>query len=156
MDSEKAPTLEARFLVAFSFQAKVQALLDAGYSSLELAKVAGASGSRAVRRWADGVAARRRDVEERIDNLFAIVAHLIYASPYELEDIVGWTRSRNRELGLQRPIAVLQDPERFDDVLRAAELLSAGALLPGPRSGGATTGPPRAVRVGGDVGAHAG
>jgi hypothetical protein len=116
-------SVAAMFLAALTFGSKVEALFAAGYEPRELGRLTKINSTRVVRDWATGSTPRKKAVPERIDDLCAIVTHLIKTTGYQTEDIVGWTRSRNSELGWRTPLEALSDPEEFERVLAAAEHL---------------------------------
>jgi hypothetical protein len=103
--------------------AQVGALLGIGFTVSELAGLASVN-PRSISRWGKtGQDIRNRNVSDRINDLFAVVRFLIDDGTYEPADIVGWARSRNHHLKYQRPLDLLTDPETFDAVLAAAEVL---------------------------------
>lgn len=121
--SNKDQSVPAKFLLALTFQSKVEALFAAGYEPRELGRLTKIGSARVIREWENGSRPRKNEIPERIDDLCAIVTHLIKTTGYEIEDIVGWTRSRNSDLGWRTPLEALGDPEEFERVLTAAEQL---------------------------------
>lgn len=96
-----------------------------GIKDRELAFIGSVSVSTA-RRW------RRKGVGERpipLDDLRFIVREMRDGSALSPTLIGGWLRSRNRGLGMDRPIDALRNRD-FEGVLRAAEAAIAGVAPP--------------------------
>jgi DNA-binding Xre family transcriptional regulator len=73
---------------------------------------------------------RRDDGAERpvqLDDLRAIVSYMLGTGALRPRSVGGWLRSRNKGLGLQRPLDVLADGE-FALVLSAAEAACGGRI----------------------------
>jgi hypothetical protein len=102
---------------------QVAALLGIGFTVSELANLASVT-PRSISRWGKtGQEIRSRDASDRLNDLFAVIRFLIQDGTYEPADIVGWARSRNHHLAQRRPLDLLADPEAFNAVLAAAEVL---------------------------------
>jgi transcriptional regulator with XRE-family HTH domain len=101
---------------------RVQALLDLGLDTEELAKAFGVKSPTTIRNWANGDASPRRAGVRTADDLRRIVI-LLEEAGIKDEDAAQWLRSRQGGvLENDRPLeVVLDDPVR---VLAAANALS--------------------------------
>jgi hypothetical protein len=101
------------------------ALLDAfGLTDRDIAKAVPNATARSVRRWrteAGGVPTTRlAERWEPVDDLCAIIGYFLADGSYDEESVVSWLRSRQPELGNQRPLDTLSAGD-FHAVLEAAE-----------------------------------
>lgn len=91
-------------------------------SDRDLAELASVSPS-TIRRWR---VSEPDELPRPIDNLRAIVHVTLRDGAVDPRSVGRWLRSRNRGLGMERPIQLLADDEEFDRISRAAEAFSAG------------------------------
>lgn len=95
---------------------------DSGITRTELSKAVGAA-ERTVQTWAAGTSQPTGMRAQRLLDVQLIVRLL--SDTYTREGIRIWLNSRNRNLGLQRPITLLEDGE-IDAVLEEANRISGG------------------------------
>lgn len=119
-----SPAPSEAILVTSDLRDVVRFLHDIiGLSDNEISESTGGVHEVTVRRWrskASGGSPRRVD---HIDDLRAIVGLLLNSRLLYPEEIGRFLRSRNPELDYSRPLTVLGEGGRFDDVRRVAERL---------------------------------
>lgn len=122
-----AQTASVHALSALSdHQERVNALLGLGLSPEELASACDVAAG-TIRNWREGKVAPRIDAARLVDDLRLTVLILTEAGLADSET-VQWLRSRNQDLGHQRPLDLVRhDPLA---VLEAAETTRLDAVLP--------------------------
>ncbi len=104
---------------------KVVAQLRAGaLSTAEIGRLTGVT-ERQVQRWASGTSRPEGDSRTRLLEVKYVVDQL--REVYTEDGVEVWLHGRNRSLGHQRPIDLLQAGS-FDLVLEAIERLTTGAM----------------------------
>jgi hypothetical protein len=101
-------------------------LSDFGLEAEHLAVALGGISVRSVRRWLlEGLPGTQRATTWRmLDDLRAIVGHLLADGTYDRAGIVAWLTSRQSDLHYERPIDAL-GRGAFEEVLKAAEQMAA-------------------------------
>ena len=100
----------------------VSAVARAGITQAELAEAVG-TGVRAVQNWASGHNAPRGEAVRRLLDVRTVVD--VLGDAYTDEGIDIWLHSRNRNLGLRRPIDLIT-AGRFEEVLDEARWVTGG------------------------------
>jgi transcriptional regulator with XRE-family HTH domain len=96
-----------------------------GLSERDIARATGVH-ERSVRRWLAGTEPTH-DKAERVDDLRTIVIDLGQMLP--AESIVAWLRKRNQDLGRERPLDILAQPDGYSRVSVAVEALASGDFV---------------------------
>lgn len=100
----------------------LEEVADSGITRTELSKAVGAA-ERTVQTWAAGTSKPTGVRAQRLLDVQLIVRFL--SDTYTREGIRIWLNSRNRNLGLERPINLLENGE-IDAVLEEANRISGG------------------------------
>jgi len=129
-----------KLLAAVRIQQLLEVLSDLGFNERDFLKVMPGLSARSLRRWRrEGPPASKAAVRwENVDDFRSIVGFFLADGTYDEDGIVAWCRSRQKDLGLERPLDVLGQ-SRFEDVLKAAER----AVRPLPGETGHTVAPPQ-------------
>ncbi len=102
----------------------VENIRETGLTTAELAQVAGVR-ERQVQHWASGSHRPQGEARDRLLEVAYIVEQL--KEVYKPEGVEIWLHGRNRSLGGQRPIDLLEAGD-FRTVLHAIERLRTGAM----------------------------
>lgn len=129
-----------RFLMAVRLKDRLSLLVAFGLTDYDIAKAVPGVAARSVRRWrTEGPPVSKTVARwEAVDDLCSLIGLLIADGTYDEEGIVAWLRSRQPELGNQRPLNVLGSGD-FDAVLATVER----GLVPAAVDGDAVISPPR-------------
>jgi hypothetical protein len=100
-----------RFLGAHRLDERLRLLVAFGLTDHDIAKVVTDVTPRSIRRWRTEGPPRTRIAErwEPIDDLCAVVGYFLADGTYDEEGIVAWLRSRQEQLGNERPLDVMSD-----------------------------------------------